>query len=60
MSDEAAKGVYLTDRWTTEDALNFSDFRSALQTILHTAETPLAVGILGPLDSEILISRHFH
>jgi predicted KAP-like P-loop ATPase len=51
MSDEAAKGVCLTDRWTTEDALNFSDFRSALQTILHTAETPLTVGVFGPWGS---------
>jgi formylglycine-generating enzyme required for sulfatase activity len=51
MSDERAKGVYLTDRWTTEDALNFSDFRSALQTILHTAETPLTVGVFGPWGS---------
>jgi len=31
------KSTYLTDYWTTDDALKFSDFRPALEQILQTA-----------------------
>ena len=40
--------VYLSDRWTGEDALNFSRFRDALVNLLRTCQTPLTVGIFGP------------
>ena len=42
---------YLTDRWTTQDHLNFEDFRPALQTIMLEAQTPLTVGVFGPWGS---------
>ncbi len=45
------KSTYLTDYWTTDDALKFSDFRPALEQILQEAETPLTVGIFGPWGS---------
>ncbi len=45
------KSTYLTDYWTTDDALKFSDFRPALEQILQTAETPLTVGVFGPWGS---------
>ena len=42
---------YLTDYWTTEDTLRFSDFRPALFNILTQAQTPLTVGVFGPWGS---------
>jgi hypothetical protein len=39
---------YLTDYWTTEDNLRFSDFRPALFNILTQAQTPLTIGVFGP------------
>jgi formylglycine-generating enzyme required for sulfatase activity len=42
---------YLTDYWTTEDNLHFSDFRPALFNILTQAQTPLTVGVFGPWGS---------
>lgn len=43
--------VYLTDDWTLQDYLYFSDFRPALQRILLQANTPLTVGVFGPWGS---------
>ncbi|MCA9949127.1 MAG: SUMF1/EgtB/PvdO family nonheme iron enzyme [Anaerolineales bacterium] len=51
MSDQTSTPKYLTDRQTTTDHLNFSDFRPALETIVQTAATPLTVGIFGPWGS---------
>jgi predicted KAP-like P-loop ATPase len=42
---------YLTDYWTTEDNLRFSDFRPALFNILTQAQTPLTIGVFGPWGS---------
>lgn len=42
---------YLTDYWTTQDNLSFSDFRPALFHILTEAQTPLTVGVFGPWGS---------
>lgn len=38
---------YLNDRFTTDDYLNFSDFRPGLESILRHADTPLTVGVFG-------------
>lgn len=38
---------YLTDEYTLDDALNFSDFRPALEQIVLTASTPLTIGVFG-------------
>lgn len=43
--------AYLTDYWTTDDNLRFSDFRPALFDILTEAHTPLTVGVFGPWGS---------
>jgi formylglycine-generating enzyme required for sulfatase activity len=51
MGNSAKWAVYLTDHWTLQDSLNFSDFRPALLEILRSAETPLTVGIFGPWGS---------
>lgn len=45
------KPPYLTDYWTTEDALQYSDFRNALARIVRGAATPLTVGVFGPWGS---------
>jgi formylglycine-generating enzyme required for sulfatase activity len=45
------QGNYLTDYWTTQDNLRFSDFRPALFNILTKAQTPLTVGVFGPWGS---------
>lgn len=42
---------YHTDDATSEDALNYEDFRQALDEIIRTAETPLTVGIFGAWGS---------
>ncbi len=49
MSD--GKSAYLSDYWTTDDYLSFSDFRPALYNIITTAQTPLTVGVFGPWGS---------
>ena len=49
MTDERA--AYLTDYWTIDDHLRFSDFRPALFNILTQAQTPLTVGVFGPWGS---------
>lgn len=43
--------AYLTDYYTTNDFLNFSDFRPALESILVEGQTPLTVGVFGPAGS---------
>jgi ABC-type phosphate/phosphonate transport system ATPase subunit len=47
----AGQPAYLSDRWTTNDYLSFSDFRPALLNIITTAQTPLTVGVFGPWGS---------
>ena len=51
MATDPKRTGYLTDYWTLEDALSFSDFRQALLTILTEADTPLTVGVFGPWGS---------
>lgn len=46
-----ATSPYLTDYWTNEDNLQFSDFRPALKEIITAAQTPLTVGVFGPWGS---------
>ena len=45
------RAAYLSDYWTTDDHLDFSDFRPALFNILTEAQTPLTVGVFGPWGS---------
>ena len=45
------KSIYLSDHWTTEDALNFGVFQPALMDILEHADTPLTVGVFGTWGS---------
>lgn len=42
---------YVTDYWTEEDHLGFSDFLPALEEIILEAETPLTVGVFGAWGS---------
>jgi len=44
-------GRFYSDRWTTDDKLHFSDYRSTLLDILMYAQTPLTVGVFGPWGS---------
>lgn len=46
-----SRSAYLTDHFTTDDFLNFSDFRPGLQSILSHAQTPLTVGVFGAWGS---------
>jgi len=46
-----ARSPYLSDYWTTDDALHFSDFCPALLDILMEAQTPLTVGVFGAWGS---------
>ncbi len=39
--------LYLTDSYTVQDHLHFSDFQPALEGILTDAHTPLTVGVFG-------------
>ena len=43
--------IYLSDRATDTDSLNFADFHGALKNIIATAQTPVTVGIFGPWGS---------
>lgn len=47
----AGKSEYHSDRYTTEDQLNFNDFCPTLSRILLKADTPLTVGVFGPWGS---------
>ena len=40
MATDLKRTGYLTDYWTLDDDLSFSDFREALLTILTEAGTP--------------------
>jgi formylglycine-generating enzyme required for sulfatase activity len=45
------KSIYLSDHWTTDDALKFGVFQPALMDILEHADTPLTVGVFGTWGS---------
>lgn len=45
------RSVYISDNWTIQDELYFSDFKPALMDILQYGETPLTVGIFGEWGS---------
>jgi formylglycine-generating enzyme required for sulfatase activity len=45
------KSIYLSDHWTTDDALNFGVFQPALMDIIEHADTPLTVGVFGTWGS---------
>ncbi|MBV7336974.1 KAP family NTPase [Chloroflexi bacterium TSY] len=45
------RSAYLADYQTTDDLLNFDDFRPALEEILRDAQTPRTVGLFGPWGS---------
>jgi predicted KAP-like P-loop ATPase len=51
MAHERKPTTYLSDYWTLQDDLRFSDFRPALKNILIQAQTSLTVGIFGPWGS---------
>ena len=51
MAEPTTNSGYLTDYWTDEDHLFFSDFRPALLDIVTSAQTPLTVGVFGPWGS---------
>ena len=51
MVEKIKTGVYLTDRWSDRDELQFSDFIPALKSILTEAQTPLSLGVFGPWGS---------
>jgi len=48
---EKKQSIYLSDHWTTDDALNFGIFQPALMDILKHADTPLTVGVFGTWGS---------
>lgn len=43
--------AYFNDRWTTSDALDFEDYRVALEQIILNADTPITIGVFGPWGS---------
>jgi formylglycine-generating enzyme required for sulfatase activity len=51
MATKKTKSFYLSDHWTTTDALNFGVFKPALMDILQNAATPLTVGVFGTWGS---------
>ncbi len=51
MATDSRRSPYLSDYWTTQDFLRFSDFRAPLLNILREAQTPLTVGVFGPWGS---------